>query len=148
MKVLLLDNVAKLGKMGQVKDVSDGYARNYLFPRRLAVVATSFQIKKQSEIISKRQAGLAAEKEKYGLIMADIAKYVVTLKRKATDEGKLFGKVNEADIKKELINAGFDVANLEIDLSSVTKMVGEYDVEVSYDDEIKTKVKLVIEKEE
>ena len=148
MKVLLLDNVLKLGKMGDVIDVSDGYARNYLLLRRLAVVATDSQVKKQSEMLAKRKANLDLEKEKYQQLMTSLSGTVVKIKRKATDDGKLFGKVGVADIKKELANMGFDISEVEVDTSNVMKNIGEYEIDLIYDNDIKTKIKIIIEKED
>ena len=134
--------------MGQVVDVSDGYARNYLFPRRLAVLATEAQVRKQSEMIAKRQAGMVAERDKYRQLVNEIAKISLKIKRKATEEGKLFGGVGEADIKKELLNLGYDISELNVEIGDTIKSLGEYEVEVIFDEEIKTKIKLLVEKEQ
>lgn len=148
MKVMLLDSVPKLGKMGDIVDVSDGYARNYLLLRRLAVLATDSQIKKQSEMIAKRKAAIDLEKEKFQQLLTSLSGRVVNLKRKATSDGKLFGKVTAVDIKKELTVAGFDMSEIEVDAGNISKVLGEYEVDLTYDADLKTKIKVIIDKEE
>ena len=100
MKVILLEDVKKLGKKGDLVDVADGYARNYLLPRNLAQEATAGgikQIKQQKAALEKRKK---KEKELAQEIAEKLSKTSVTLKVKAGDQGKLFGSVTSKDISR------------------------------------------------
>ena len=137
MKVILLQDVKKLGKKGDVIEASDGYARNYLFPKKLAMEATAnelhvLNVKKENERKKK-----LAELEEAQKLAAD-------LKGKAGDGGRLFGAITNKDIA-EAINSKF---NLSIDKKKVVvgtiKVAGGYDVEVKLYPEVSTKMKVVI----
>ena len=135
MKVILLQDVKKMGKKGDVIEASDGYARNYLFPRKLAEEATANALhvvnaKKENER-KKKLAELEAAQE-------------VTINAKAGDNGRLFGAITNKDVA-EAINSEF---NLSIDKKKVVvntiKVAGTYEVEVKLYPEVSTKMKVNI----
>ena len=143
MKVILLQDVKKLGKKGDVIEASDGYARNYLFPKKLAMEATAnelhvLNVKKENE----RKKKLAELEEAQKL--ADLKGKEVNIEAKAGDGGRLFGAITNKDIA-EAINSKF---NLSIDKKKVVvgtiKVAGGYDVEVKLYPEVSTKMKVVI----
>ena len=144
MKVILLQDVKKMGKKGDVIEASDGYARNYLFPRKLAEEATANALhvvnaKKENERRKKLAELEAAQK-----LAAELKGKEVTINAKAGDNGRLFGAITNKDIA-EVINNKF---NLSIDKKKVVvntiKVAGQYEVEVKLYPEVSTKMKVII----
>ena len=144
MKVILLQDVKKMGKKGDVIEASDGYARNYLFPRKLAEEATANALhvvnaKKENERKKKLAELEAAQK-----LAAELKGTEVTINAKAGDNGRLFGAITNKDVA-EAINSEF---NLSIDKKKVVvntiKVAGTYEVEVKLYPEVSTKMKVNI----
>ena len=144
MKVILLQDVKKMGKKGDVIEASDGYARNYLFPRKLAEGATANALhvvnaKKENERKKKLAELEAAQK-----LAAELKGKEVTINAKAGDNGRLFGAITNKDVA-EAINSEF---NLSIDRKKVVvntiKVAGTYEVEVKLYPEVSTKMKVNI----
>ena len=144
MKVILLQDVKKMGKKGDVIEASDGYARNYLFPRKLAEEATANALhvvnaKKENERKKKLAELEAAQK-----LAAELKGKEVTINAKAGDNGRLFGAITNKDVA-EAINSEF---NLSIDKKKVVvntiKVAGTYEVEVKVYPEVSTKMKVNI----
>ena len=144
MKVILLQDVKKMGKKGDVIEASDGYARNYLFPRKLAEEATANALhvvnaKKENERKKKLVELEAAQK-----LAAELKGKEVTINAKAGDSGRLFGAITNKDVA-EAINSEF---NLSIDKKKVVvntiKVAGTYEVEVKLYPEVSTKMKVNI----
>ena len=131
MKVLLSQNVAKLGKAGEIVNVSDGYAKNYLIPQKLAKEATK-QVLAQWEVQKKSQQLRQAKAEEEALELAkELSKKTFTLAEKVGENGKLFGAVTTGDVA-DALKAQFD---LDIDKKKILipddiKTVGEYTVQV------------------
>jgi large subunit ribosomal protein L9 len=147
MKIILLKDVKNMGKKGDVVEASDGYARNYLFPRKLAQVATNenlhiINLKKENERRIKLEETEGAQK------LADkMRNYELVIKTKVGDNGRLFGAITNKDVT-ELLNKTFGT---EIDkkkvLMSTIKLVGSYDVEVKIYPEISTKLKVTVQED-
>ena len=144
MKVILLQDVKKLGKKGDVIEASDGYARNFLFPRKLAEEATANALhvvnaKKENER-KKRLAELEAAQKLAG----ELKGKEVTINAKAGENGRLFGAITNKDIA-EVINNTF---NLTIDKKKIVmdtiKVAGGYEIEVKLYPEVSTKMKVII----
>ncbi len=130
MKVLLTKDVAGLGSRGQIVDVSEGYAVNYLFRRKLAVPANEGIIKevekkqkaKKAKEEKKRQAALEIKEKLDGMILE--------IRREAGDSGKLFSAITSKDIASELKNRGFDIEKKQIELKRPIKLLGDTPVKV------------------
>ena len=144
MKVILLQDVKIMGKKGDVIEASDGYARNYLFPRKLAEEATANALhvvnaKKENERKKKLAELEAAQK-----LAAELKGKEVTINAKAGDNGRLFGAITNKDVA-EVINSQF---NLSIDKKKIVvntiKVAGTYEVEVKLYPEVSTKMKVNI----
>ena len=144
MKVILLQDVKKMGNKGDVIEASDGYARNYLFPRKLAEEATANALhvvnaKKENERKKKLAELEAAQK-----LAAELKGKEVTINAKAGDNGRLFGAITNKDVA-EVINSQF---NLSIDKKKIVvntiKVAGTYEVEVKLYPEVSTKMKVNI----
>ena len=144
MNVILKADIKGVGKKDEVINASDGYARNYLFPRKLAEEATANALhivnaKKENERKKK-----LAELEEAQKLAAELKGKEVTINAKAGDNGRLFGAITNKDIA-EVINSSF---NLSIDKKKVVvntiKVAGTYDVEVKLYPEVSTKMKVII----
>lgn len=145
MKVILLEDVKKLGKKGDLIDVADGYARNYLFPRNLAREATKGSIKQlkqeKAALENKKKKELQQAKE----LAAKLSKTTVTLKVKSGDQGKLFGSVTSKDISKALKEQHkIEVDRRKIELPEPIKSLGSYEVDVKLAPEVDAKLNVKI----
>lgn len=144
MKVILLQDVKKLGKKGDVVNTSDGYARNFLFPRKLAIEANDSNMhvlnnKKEAE---RRQK--TAEIEEAQKLAKEIQGKEILIKVKTGEHGRLFGSITGKDISEELkkkFNLDIDKKKIVVD---VIRQLGTYEVEIKIYPEISTKVKVVV----
>ncbi len=148
MKVVLLQDVPKLGKKGEVINASDGYARNFLIPKGLAKEATPEvlkQIEKEKEEERKRQEAIKKESE---ALLSELHKHVFKIKAKAGEGGKLFGSLTNANIAEEVTKTlGKEFDKRWIVLESPIKSVGIYDVLVKLPGGVSGKIKVEVEKE-
>jgi len=144
MKVILLQNVKNIGKMGDVKEVSDGYARNFLLPKKLAEIATESGIKNVEILKSKMARIEQADLEKNQQLAESLQGREILIQAKEKD-GKLFGSVNAKTIAKELKKENLDIDEKSIILAEPIKEVGEYDVKIELSHGIEALVKVVIE---
>lgn len=148
MLVVLRENVENLGRIGDVVNVTDGYARNFLLPRKLVVAADEHNIaaiehhKKQLE--KKRQAARASAEE----LSKKLSDFSCTLKRKVGEGDKLFGSVSNVDIADALKAAGFAVEKRMIHLEHHIKTLGVHPVTVKLEPEVSATVKVWVVKEE
>lgn len=128
MKVILLEDVRALGKKGDIKEVSDGYARNSLIPKKLVIEATANNlnaVKKQAEKKAEREAKELAEAQE---IAAKLKTTAVNLTCKCGEKGRLFGSITNADIAAGLAQYGFDIDKRKIEIPDSIKTVGNYEV--------------------
>lgn len=144
MKVILLQDVKKVGKKGDVIEASDGYARNFLFPRKLAQEANDSNMhilnnKKENERKEKLAQLEAAQK-----LAGELKGKEITIKAKTGDSGKLFGAITSKDVA-ELIKAQYKI---EIDKKKIVmdtiKLAGGYEIDVKLYPEVSTKMKVII----
>src|SRR5262245_49659177 len=121
MKVILLDDVTKVGRRGEVRDVSDGYARNFLIPKKLALSATAGNLKNLEHI--KRQQDAKADRIKADAeaLRAKIEALVYEERRQASEEGKLFGSVTSQDVADFLGTRGIPMERKRIKLEEPTQ---------------------------
>jgi large subunit ribosomal protein L9 len=148
MKVLLIKSVEDLGLGGDVVDVANGYARNYLFPRNFAVKATSSAIKSAKSYRSKaleEQARISNESQQLADKLKDFA---VEIKASADENGHLYGSVNERHISEIINKAGFNIDIEQVLLSEHLKTLGEFPVSVKIYGDIRTEVLVRILREE
>lgn len=147
MKVILKEEIKNLGRMGDVVNVADGYATNYLIPRKLAVEASTKSMKEfehNKKIIVERAAKLKNEMKTF----ADtIASKTLTIKAKAGEEEKLFGSVTTMDIAEALKAEGIEIDKKKIHLDEPIKRLGDYTVDVKLHPEVTTQVKVVVVQE-
>jgi len=147
MDVILLENIEKLGARGQVVKVADGYGRNYLLPKKIAVEATP-QNRKWMEQQRVRFLKLEAKEKGDAQDLATLLQGVsVTLTRKSGEKGTLFGSVTAIDIAEKLAAQGYAIDKRKIALESPLKVLGEYDVPVRLHRDVTATVKVRVEGE-
>lgn len=130
MKIILNEEVENLGKAGDLVTVANGYGRNYLLPRGLAVLATPKNVKQldhQKKVVADRQAKVVGGLSK---VKEAIERVSVTITAQVGEEGKLFGSVTATDLAEALAREGIQVDRKKILLAEPIKHVGETDVEV------------------
>jgi large subunit ribosomal protein L9 len=145
MKVILKGDVKGLGKKGDIVNASDGYARNYLFPKNLAVEATEGNLKVQENFKAKEAKKKADELVQAKELAKRLSSAVLTLSVKAGENGKLFGSITSKDIAEELRKQqGIEVDRRKVVLDEAIKNAGEYTVEVKVYPEVSAKIKVNI----
>ncbi len=147
MEVILEQDVEKLGTRGQIVAVADGYARNYLFPRKLAVPATPANCKRleQLRVVAVRQE--AKEKSDAELLAKQLTGLALTLARKAGETDQLFGSVTASDVAEALAARGFHVDKRKIVLDDPIKVLGEFDVPLRLHREVSVNIRLNVTRE-
>jgi large subunit ribosomal protein L9 len=128
MEVILRDHVENVGKRGEVVKVADGYARNFLLPRKLALLATPGNLKQIERERVKLDAREAEEKSGADAIAARMAGVVVVIPRRVGDTEALYGSVTTADIAEALAKLGHEVDRRKLGLREPIKKLGEYTV--------------------
>jgi large subunit ribosomal protein L9 len=144
MEVILRDDVPGLGIIGDIVRVKPGYARNYLLPRGLAVVADPRNLKQlehQKRIIAAKKARERGSHEDLARRLADVA---LEIEARAGKGGKLFGSVTNMDVQRLLSEKGFALDRRRIELREPIKEIGEYDVVVRVGQDVTTKVRLAV----
>lgn len=147
MKVILQKDVKNLGKVGELVNVKQGYARNFLFPRELAIVATEKKVsewnhlKKVAEI--KKKKAMAGRQE----LIKKMQGLTLNFKLEAAaDSEKLFGSVTTMDISKQLETNGYDVDKRDIHLEEQIKVLGQHKAFVRMGDGLEAELTIVVEK--
>jgi large subunit ribosomal protein L9 len=148
MRIILQEDVEKLGTRGQVVEVARGYARNFLLPRKLGIEATQSNLKRLERIRGSLAKRTATEREAAQKIAEVLSTVTVTLARKAGEQDQLFGSVTAADIAEALDAQGYEVDRRRIQLDDAIKVVGEYQVTVKLYTDVATTIKVVVNREE
>ena len=146
MEVILSKNVQSLGKLGDVIRVKDGYARNYLLPRKLAFAATPSNLKKIEQQEKKRKALSEAEKQEAEKLAEKLSKASCTLSVEVNDLDKLYGAVSETDIAKALEVEGFSIDKKDIIIEKSIEELGIFEVGVKLHSEVTAKIRLWVTK--
>ena len=147
MKIILLDDVVKVGRRGEVRDVSDGYARNYLIPKKLALSATAGHLKNLDHIKTQQDAKAGRIKGDAEALRARIEALVYEEKRQASEEGKLFGSVTSQDIADFLGRQGVKVDRRRITLPEPIKGLGETSVTIRLHQDVTAQLKVSVVRE-
>jgi large subunit ribosomal protein L9 len=147
MKVILLDDVTKVGRRGEVRDVSDGYARNFLIPKKLALSATAGNLKNLEHI--KRQQDAKADRIKADaeVLRAKIEALVYEERRQASEEGKLFGSVTSQDVADFLGTRGIPMERKRITLEEPIKALGEHLVSMRLHQDVMAQLRVNVVRE-
>lgn len=144
MRILLCEDVEKLGYLGDVVEVNDGYARNYLLPQNKATIPSEANIKALSEAKVRRAEERKLAKEKLGLVAEKVAGAEVVLSAKANEQGHLFGSVGEHDIAENLRKQGFEISDDMVQLIEHIKQVGTKEVTLKIAAGLVAKINVVV----
>ncbi|MFA5714291.1 MAG: 50S ribosomal protein L9 [Candidatus Paceibacterota bacterium] len=148
MKVLLLKDVTNTGKKNEIKEVSPGFARNFLIPKGLAIVADAEALKSmenRKKIEAQKAEQELKEMEK---IVTKLDGAEVEIKVKAGDEGQLFESINKQKIAERLKEMGYNVSKDHVDLETPIKEIGEFPVKLNLEHNLEAEIKIIISKEE
>lgn len=145
--VILLEKISKLGNIGEIVKVKDGFARNYLLPNKKAIRASDDNKKvfeqQKEELVKKNEEKIAIAKDALKNIPDNI-----TIFREASEQGALFGSVTSRDITKEIKSDNFEINAKDIILKSNIKNTGEYIVDIVLHPEVSKKTNVIVKKSE
>jgi large subunit ribosomal protein L9 len=144
MEVILLERVARLGQMGEVVRVKDGFARNFLLPRGKALRATTENRTRFESMKSELQAKSQALKTEATGIADSLNGKSFTVLRQASESGQLFGSVSPRDLVHLISQAGYSVNRSQIALNTPIKTIGQHDVPLALHPEIETAIKVIV----
>ena len=144
MEVILLERVARLGQMGDVVRVKDGFARNFLLPRGKALRATNENRTRFEEMKSELQARSQSLKNDASQIAEKLDGKSFTVLRQASESGQLFGSVSPRDLVGLLAAGGYSVSRSQIALNTPIKMIGRHKVPISLHPEIETTISIIV----
>lgn len=148
MNVILKEDVKNLGRMGDTVDVKDGYARNYLLPKKLAIEASDRNLKAVEELKKQIARRLEKEKEDAKSLAQKLSVLTLTLRAKAGEEGKLFGSITTMDIEEALRGQGLEVDKKKITLEEPIKRLGSYTASVRLGPEATATLVIEVEAEQ
>ena len=141
MKVILLQNVEGLGQVGDLKDVANGYARNYLLPRRLAAGATPSLIANREQRIAAEKRRLEKQAEQNRQMAERLGQITLTFKAKVGTQGRLYGSITSQDIASALRDAeNITIDRRTIDLSEPIRSLGTFSVPVKISTGVEPKI--------
>jgi len=147
MKVVLLEDVENLGLAGEIKEVKDGYARNFLIPKKLCIKATKNNIQLIEEKIKNIEKRTQKRIEEARALKEQLDNTVVYIKAKAGENGKLFGSIGASDIFDALKEKHIDIDKRNIRLNEPIKKLGEFDVTIAIYRDIKATIKVIVQPE-
>ncbi len=148
MKVILRSDLEGYGFMGDVIEVKDGFANNYLIPRGLALPATEGNVKHIRDILAQKRRKLEREKESAQKIAKKLEGTIVEVKRKVGEGGKLFGSVTVSDILQALKEKGFELDRKNILMKSGIREIGIHTISVRLHREVSVDIKVDVKPEE
>jgi len=147
MKVIFLKDVPRVGKKNDLKEVSSGYARNFLLPNNLAKPATDMAIAEVKKLEAKREKEAGEALKLAQELATKIDGLEIEIKSKSDEKGTLFGSINPAKIVEALKQQGYQVDKSQIVLASPIKELGEHEVKIDLDHGLETHIKIIITKE-
>ncbi len=145
MKVILQQEVKKLGKKGEILEVSEGYARNFLLPQKLAIPATNLNVNNASQQKASEERKVQRAIDEANVMAAQMSKVEVTIPVKIGEGGKLFGSVTSKDIADALLSQHkVELDKRKIEVKDALKAVGTYPVSIKLHPEISAKIQVHI----
>ncbi len=147
MKVLLTDTLERIGVVGEVIDVSDGFARNYLLPKKLAIEPTEGNIERLQAARKEYEAKLKLLREGREKLLASLTGVEVTVARASNEDGHLFGSVSQRDLSEELQKQGFAVQPDDVQLDEPLRRIDTFTVPIQLAADLKTQIKVWVVRE-
>jgi large subunit ribosomal protein L9 len=147
MEIILRETIDKVGRAGQVVKVADGFARNYLLPRKLAYVATPGNLKvieAERQILLRKEAKQQGDAEQLKQLLDKVE---VLIRRKVGEQNALYGSVTNSDVADELEKKGFQIEKRKIHMEDHIKQIGEYEIPIRLFKDVTAHVKLKVEPE-
>jgi large subunit ribosomal protein L9 len=144
MKVILLQDVAELGKKYDLKEVPDGYGRNFLLPKKLAKQADSEAIASLNKQKLDKEHKAEEDLKKVQIVASELDGREIEFLIKTGDEGQLFESINTLKIAKKLKENGFDIKKDQINLKDAIKEVGEFPIKITLDQGLEIEIRLII----
>ena len=144
MQIILCEDVAKVGVAGETKEVSEGFARNFLLPRGLAYPATVSNVKKWQSEKRVREVKLQKNLESAKTLASQLEQLSITIPARAGREGHLFGSITNAMVAQALLEKGFSIDRKTIELSTPIKILGSFEVPVRLHSEVEAKIKIEV----
>ena len=141
-KLLLKESIKNVGKVGDVVEVSPGYARNFLLPKDLAVQPTAGNIKKVEERRKEVEKQERERREQQAALIKTLEGVEVTLERRANEQGHLFGSVSATDIAKSLQAQGYNIEAGDINLPGKLDQINNYTVQVKFAEDLAADIKV------
>ncbi len=148
MKVILKQDVEKLGRRGDVVNVAPGFGRNYLIPRKMALAVTATNLKTIEIERAALKKKLEVERKSFLSLVEKLNQVSLTFTRRAGDKDVIFGSVSAADVKEALGALGYDIDKKKILLDEPIKRLGNFAVPVKISSEDRAEVKIVVAREE
>jgi large subunit ribosomal protein L9 len=147
MKIILIEDIHTLGRRGEVRDVADGYARNYLLPHKLALPATAANLKNLEGIKARQDSQMAKNLAQAQAQAQAIEGLHLSVTRQASDEDRLFGSVGRNDIAQFLTQHGIEVERRRIGLDEPIKTLGEFSVPIRLHPDVTAAFKVTVARE-
>ncbi|MFH1461112.1 MAG: 50S ribosomal protein L9 [Patescibacteria group bacterium] len=144
MKIILLEDVEKLGKKGEVKETADGYARNFLIPNKKAILASKDELAKLEEQKEIETQKAEQELAQFQEIASRLDGLEIEIKAKISEEEKLFGAVSPNQISEKLKEQGFEISKEQIKLEKPIKEIGEYEINVELPHNLEAQIKVIV----
>lgn len=147
MKVILLDDIPKVGRRGEVREVSDGYARNYLLPQKLALLANPGNLRNLEQIKKRQETQAALARAEAETRARAIEALTLSLTRQASEEGRLYGSVGAQDVVAFLAQHGFTIEKRRVGLQEPIKALGEYTVPIRLHPDVAAQFRVIVSQE-
>jgi len=144
MQVILLENVENVGKQYEVKEVADGYARNFLLPKKLAQIATEEKIEWACDMIALQEEKAAQELEKVGETASRLDGFELEIIVKTGKKGELYEKIDEKHIATELKKQGFKVDKKQVFLKEKIEQIGDYKATIKFEHGLEVEIKVAV----
>jgi large subunit ribosomal protein L9 len=148
MKVILLKNIDNLGSAYELKEVSSGYARNFLIPKKLAIIADKKKIAWAKQKLAEKEKTAEEKLKKVSNLVTQIDGLEVVIPVKVGEEKQLFEKISQQKIVDQLASMGYDVKKSQILLNEAIEEIGEFPVKVKFEHNLEGEIKIIVTPEE
>lgn len=144
MKIILLKDLTKIGKKNEIKEVADGFAKNYLLKKGLATVATESLVKKSEQIKAERAERSERELQQYQDIARKLDGRELEIAVKASQEGKLYASLSAEKVLQELKKSGIEINKKDFIFNSTIKEIGEHEAVIELPHNLEIKMKIIL----